>query len=548
MANVLPNLNVLGLKNAKHLLRRTTYDFSKKTIDQFAALTPAQALDILLAPDSPTLNLPYDPTPEAAPDGFWTESSSLPSSFLNQDRKATMVTAWWWYNAQKSQTLKYKMSHFLSTCFTVQRSNSGTASDFYDYIRLLLFYANGNYKTLAKKITLSNAMLNYLSNGSNSKSSPNENYAREFLELFTIGKGPQIALGNYTNYTESDISQAARVLTGFRTQEDRSLLDAETKIPKGYNLFSQHQTSAKIFSTAFNSRSIPAATNAVLMDTELEAFVTMVFDQPATAKNICRKLYTYFVKSAITPEIENDIIHPLAQNLYAANYELTTTIRLLFESLHFYDLDDSNANDETIGAIIKSPLQQLSEISSSLQLVIPDPTTNPLAFYYQFWCGFINNSFFSSANMTPFNPESVAGHPAIFQAPDHDKLWISASTLIARYRLGESLIEGLNKISGNANIGAKINSIDLLRNSDLISNPTDPYILTSELCNLLFGQEADSDRVNYFMNSFLLQGLDASYWTTAWNNFISSNNSSVIEARIKLLLTKILRAAESQLF
>ena len=57
-------------------------------------------------------------------------------------------------------------------------------------------------------------MLIYLNNTSNTKSAPNENYAREFLELFTIGKGPQIEAGNYTTFTEVDVVQAARVLTG----------------------------------------------------------------------------------------------------------------------------------------------------------------------------------------------------------------------------------------------------------------------------------------------------------------------------------------------
>ena len=58
-------------------------------------------------------------------------------------------------------------------------------------------------------------MLRYLDNTENNATNPNENYAREFLELFTILKGPQISEGNYTNYTELDIQQAAKVFTGF---------------------------------------------------------------------------------------------------------------------------------------------------------------------------------------------------------------------------------------------------------------------------------------------------------------------------------------------
>ncbi|MFV5698806.1 DUF1800 family protein [Flavobacterium sp. ZT3R17] len=548
MASLNPNTAVLGVKNAKHLLRRATFVYTKVLIDQYSKLTPSEALDLLLADNPLTINLPYDPLPLTAPDGYWTESTNSPTSFLDQGRKFAIIGGWWWYNAINNPTLKFKISHFLSTRFTVNRVGSGSATEFYDYIRLLLFYSYGNYKKLAKKMTLNNSMLNFLNNTSNIKSSPNENYAREFLELFTIGKGVQIAAGNYTNYTESDIVQAARILTGFKRKADRSIIDSETGIPKGYNQFSDHNTSSKTFSSAFNSKIITSASDYFSMDIELDNYIEMVFNQPATAKNICRKIYSYFVKSTISTEAENDIITPLAQELYDNGYEIIPIIRKLLESQHFYDLDDSNATDETIGGIIKSPIQQLSEICTYLQATIPDPVSNPLEFYSTFWSNFAYNTFLTSSNMGLFNPESVAGHAAYYQAPDYDKNWISSSTLIAKYRIGESLLDGVNRILGNGNIVTKIYISDVLRNTEIVSNPSDPFILTSELCNALFAQETDTDRINYFMNSFLLQGLSNYYWTDAWNSFISTNNNTVVNSRLRLLITKILRAPESQMF
>ncbi|WP_348810399.1 DUF1800 family protein [Flavobacterium maritimum] len=550
MASLNPNTTVLGTKNAKHLLRRATFVYNKALIAQYATLTANQALNLLLADNPLTLNLPYDPLPTTSPDGFWTESTNLATSFLDQNRKASNVAGWWWYNAINSSTLKFKLSHFLSTRFTVIRDTdvSGSATEFYDYVRLLLFYSYGNYKTLAKKMTLNNSMLCFLNNSSNVKNSPNENYAREFLELFTIGKGPQIAAGNYTNYTESDIVQTARVLTGFKRKYERSIIDAETGIPKGYNQFSDHNTSPKTFSSAFNNQIITSASDAASMDTELDNFIEMVFNQQATAKNICRKIYTYFVKSTISTEVENDIITPLAQDLHNNNYEIVPIIRKLLESQHFYDLDDSDSGDETIGGIIKSPIQQLSEICTFLQAAIPDPNSDPLNFYNVFWWNFVNNIFCRLSNMVLFNPENVAGHAAYYQAPDFDKAWISSSTLIAKYRLGESLLDGVNRIYGNTNIAAKISISEVLKNSTIVSNPSDPFILTSELCNALFAQETDNERINYFMNSFLLQDFTSPYWTDAWNSYIRTNTNTVVESRLKLLITKILRAPESQMF
>jgi uncharacterized protein (DUF1800 family) len=517
-------------------------------IDQYALLTPNQALNLLLTTSPLTVQYPYDPLPTTAPDGFWTESTASATSFTGQARKGAIVGGWWWYNAINSPNLKYKLSHFLSTCFTVETSGSGTPTEFYDYIRLLLFYSYGNYKTLAKKMTLNNSMLTYLNNTTNSKTAPNENYAREFLELFTIGKGPQIGIGDYTNYTEADIVQAARVLTGFRRVSARNVIDPDTTLPKGYNLFSAHHTSPKTFGSAFNNTVIAAATTDVGMDTELNDFVNMVFNQQVTAKNICRKLYIYFVKGTITPEVETDIITPLAQDFYNNGYEIAPIIRRLLESQHFYDLDDSDATNETIGGIIKSPLQQISEVCTYLQATISNPITNPYDFYYKFWSLFAHNSFLTGANMILFDPENVAGHPAYYQAPDFDKNWISASTLIARYRLGESLLDGNNRISGNATIITKINISNVIKTSNIISVANDPYILTSELCNALFAQNPDTNRVNYFMNSFLLQGLATFYWTNAWDDFMATNTNTVVESRLKLLVTNILRAPESQMF
>lgn len=553
MASLNPKTSVLGTVFARHLIRRSSFVYTKDVINQFATLTPNQALDLLFVNDTPVLPLPYDPAPVALPDGFWTEvpaTTTAPSAFASQPRKRSIVAGWWWYNSINSPTLKYKICHFLSTRFTVEKSLCGASSYFYDHIRLLLYYStNGNYKELAKKMSLDNAMLVYLNNTSNSKSAPNENYAREFLELFTIGKGPQVEAGNYTNYTEVDIVQAARVLTGFRLKSDRAVIDSTTGIPKGYNVFSSHDnTGPKVFSDAFGKTSIASATSAAGMDTELDAFVNMVFNKQATAKNICRKMYIYFVKSTITTEIETDIITPLATDLYANGYNILPVLRRLLASEHFYDTDDSNAADETIGGIIKSPVQQLSELVTYLKATIPSPVTNANDYYINFWNNFVHDTFLTGANMILFDPDNVAGHPAYYQAPDYDKTWISSSTLIAKYRLGESLLDGVNRIRGNANIRAKINISDVIKNGNLISDALDPYILTSEICKALFAQEPDADRINYFMNSFLLQGLESFYWTTAWSTYLSDGKNSVVEPRLKLLVTKISSAPESQIF
>ena len=215
---------------------------------------------------------------------------------------------------------------------------------------------------------------------------------------------------------------------------------------------------------------------------------------------------------------------------------------------HYYVDEKTKWRLQKDDTYIKSPLQQIAEICTSLKATIPDPNTNPLGFYYTFWNTFAHNSFLTGSNMIPFDPENVAGHPAYYQAPDFDKNWISASTLIARYRLGESLLDGFNRIAGNANIGAKIDIVNVVKTGGIISNPNSALVLTTELCNLLFAQSPDLNRINYFMNSFLLQGSASYYWADAWFAFTTTNDKSVVEPRLKLLVSKLLSAPESQIF
>ncbi|WPR72686.1 DUF1800 family protein [Flavobacterium sp. NG2] len=550
MASLATNSSVLGKKNARHLLRRATFVYTKSLVDQYALLTPTQALDLLFQEKPLAVNLPYDTSLyNGVEAGFWTETVPV-INYTNENVKSRIVAGWWWYNAINSPNLKFKLSYFLSTRFTVNKEDAvgKRSTSFFHHLRLLLHYSFGNYKTLAKKMSLDNSMLYYLNNNTNTKTAPNQNYAREFLELFTIGKGPQVGPGDYTNYTENDIVEAAKVLTGFRQKTDTYVNDPDTNIPRGYYDFTRHDVTTKRFSAAFDSASISPATNATDMDRELNDFVEMIFNKQATALNICRKLYIYFVKGTITSEVETDIIIPLATELKANNYELAPTVRRLLQSLHFYDLDDSDSNDETIGGIIKSPIQQVSEICTYLSATIPNPNTNPNDYYIRFWNGFVHNTYLTLSDMLIFSPENVAGHFAYYKAPEFDKNWISAATLIARYRLGESMIEGKNLINANNNIYAKIDIIPVIKNSGIISDPSDAFTLTSELCKALFAQEPDTDRINYFMNAYLLQDLATFYWKSAWTDYINTGNIKVIEPRLKALLTAILRAPETQIF
>ncbi|MEC8323861.1 MAG: DUF1800 family protein, partial [Bacteroidota bacterium] len=316
----MPSLNqynsVLGLRKAKHLLRRACFHYNKATLNHFATLTPLQAVAELTQEPTTPWEHPYDLTAnpqDGAVDGFWIHSGNPPSAFpYGHVRKRSIITGWWWYNMMQQNSLKHKLIFFLHTCFTTAKEGSPKSSHFYDHLQLLNHYAYGNIQTLAEKISFDNVMLLYLDNAENIKDSPNENYAREFLELFTILKGPQVAEGNYTNYTEQDVQQAARVFTGIKPKYDRTIIDSDTGIPCGFVNNNQHDTGSKTFSEAFGGQTIQGGSGLEGVRNELSDFVEMIFSQTETAKAYCRKLYRFYVKSEWDESVENAIITPMA--------------------------------------------------------------------------------------------------------------------------------------------------------------------------------------------------------------------------------------------
>jgi uncharacterized protein (DUF1800 family) len=536
--------SILGKKNAKHLLRRACFHYSKEVLDAISIMTPLEALSFLENHQPNTWTEPYDPLPYDDPHGYWISSDYLPNTISNQGRKRSLVAGWWWYNMINRNSIRDKVTFFLHTTFTTSKDDGTGASTYYfDHLKLLEFYSNKSLKELSKKITLDNAMLLYLDNTTNNAGNPNENFAREFLELFTIGKGEQVGDGDYTNYTETDVQQAARVFSGFKTKLDRSIIDPDTNIPMGRTNINQHDSGDKQFSSAFNNYIVTGSETSEGMVEEINQLVDMIFSQQATALNYVKKIYRFFVKSEWSQETEDTVINDLAQHLILNNFQIYSVIKILLSSTHFYDLSDENSNDEIIGSIVKSPLQLMSEMVSIFNITIPNPNSN-ISGFYRFWHLFNHNNFLPMAGMGLFAPETVAGYPANYQSPNFDRQWFSSNTLLARYRLIDCLISGRNKLATNGLIGAELNSVNFV---ELISsNPADPYYLVSEIAELLYPYNVDYDRISYFVN-IILSDYPSYYWYDTWQSFLTSNDDTIVRNRLDSLITSMANAAENQL-
>lgn len=562
MPSLNPSTAILGHRKAKHLLRRSCFHYNKATLDYFATLTPTQAVDELAQEPSLFWEHPYDWKPDnntGISDDFWIHTpGTTPADYPNgQFRKRAIVSSWWWYNAIKQNSLKHKLVFFLHTTFTISKDNgAGYSSHFYDYLQLLDFYAFGNLKTLAQKITFDNSMLLFLDNTTNNKNNPNENYAREFLELFTILKGPQAGEGDYTNYTEGDIQETAKIFSGIKIQALRDNIDPDTGIPTGYINVSQHNTDAKTFSSAFNNTTISGGNTEADIYNEVEAYVDMVFAQPETAKAYCRKLYRFFVKSEWSQDVEDDIILPLANQLITSNFSLLDITKTLLSSQHFFDEDDADSTDQIFGSIVKNPLQHLSEMIRLLDIKLPNPeasyTPSPVSYtedqvnFFKFYFNFCYFAYFPGTGINPFSPDSVAGYPGDYQTPSFDRSWFSSNTIISRYKLIESFISGKNKINAPfTNIWAQFDAVSFVENSNVFSLPSDAHTLVNDVAELLYCESIDEARIQYFMS--VLNDLSPSYWNTAWFQYLQTGDDVQVRIRLEALFNKMLNAAEFQL-
>lgn len=553
MASLTPLAGSLGHRRAAHLLRRTSFFYNKPRVDQFAAMSAAQALDDLLQLKPLQLEQPIykDLTTPGSSVTTWL----LPLPGLPQDQLPAedfVLRRWnlvWWCNeAIHDQGIGHKMQFFFHQ-FMQTTASSGRNSMYFDYLQLLRWGALGNFKKLAYKIITDNNMLLYLNNNANTENNPNENFAREFMELFTIGKGPQIGPGDYTNYTEDDIIQAAKVLTGFRTRPNRDVVDPETNIPQGGANIGQHSKVNKTFSSKFNNKVITGGTNTAGMWAELQAFVDMIFEQPETAKNLCRRLYHFFVSRNISSEIETDIIVPLANTLITNNFEVKPVLLQLLQSQHFFDEDDSNNKDEIVGGMIKSPLELSFHAINFFNIPLPDPMLNTAA-YDQFYDRGMLSRAFALANLPLFFAQDVAGYPAYYSDPDFSHQWFNSTTIIARYKLGEMLLSGKLTIGNLANqpLGIKLDVATWLKNSGVVADPSDSQSVVSTLLNYLLPEEVDSDRYNYFYNQVFLDGLPASDWEYEWQNYLNTGNATEVTLWLERLVKVLLYAQEYQTF
>ncbi|MBT8236049.1 MAG: DUF1800 domain-containing protein [Bacteroidia bacterium] len=383
-----PYTQPLDTYRAAHLYRRLGFSASVTTINQAVGQTAGSVVDNLI---NEAINIP----PTAAP--IWADwnNSNYPA---DDDAAGAMRRAQqeeWriaYTNGLLNNNLRDRLSFFWHNHFVTELDVYNCNSFLYYYINCLQRNSIGNLKTFVSEIGLTDAMLYYLDGVYNNGNNPNENYARELYELFTLGEG----LG----YTEDDIIETARALSGY--------------VERGEIGCSPVQ---------FDATSFDAGSKTILGQTGnwgYDDVHDILFAQRPNeiAQFICGKLYAYFVHPDINDDAGNaqSIISGMAGTMVANNFEIAPVLSQLFKSEHFFD-------EEAIGVIIKSPFDMYLNLYNESGFSYDDTNVN------------FSIDASSMLGQTLFDPFDVAGW-------QRDRTWINTNFIIGRWLTMEVVLEG----------------------------------------------------------------------------------------------------------
>ncbi|HPF41414.1 MAG TPA: DUF1800 domain-containing protein [Phycisphaerae bacterium] len=290
------------------------------------------------------------------------------------------VTRWWVEKmTSSSRPLQEKLVLFWHGHFTSGFREVKSSGALYQQNQLFRRNAHGNFRSLLLAVTEDPAMIIYLNTQQNRKGKPNENYARELMELFTMGEG---------EYTERDIKEAARAFTG---------ISIDRRTGKSIYRANQHDFGKKTFLGKTG-------------DFHPADIIDIILEQPATAEYMARKFWEFFAYENPEPEI----VHALADTLRKNRYEIKPMLTAMFRSDAFY-------SQRARFTHIKSPIELLVGTMRTLEITPVD--TEAMVFGLQ------------TMGQTPMQPPNVKGW-------DGGETWITSSTLFNRYNVLGRLLTG----------------------------------------------------------------------------------------------------------
>ncbi|MCH8961422.1 MAG: DUF1800 domain-containing protein [Bacteroidetes bacterium] len=409
-AGLEPHNAPLDQSSAAHLLRRTSFGAAPEQIEGYLGQTAADvAADLVQAAVEAPMPDPPEWINETAPGRDASQEQRQAYRKLNQERLHGWVANW--FERMTQYGLREKMTLFWHNHFVTEVQTYRGAPLAYRYVTALRTHALGNFKDFVRAIGLDIAMLVYLNGRENEAGAPNENYGRELLELFTMGQFD--GQGN-ENYTQEDIEEIARALTGWRINE------------RNYTVFlvpNRHDDGEKTFF---------GRTGAWGYDDLIDLLFEERGDQ--IAEFIARKLYGEFIYAAP----DETLVAELAQIFLDNDFEIAPVVNALLGSAHFFD-------DQVIGAHIKSPVEMLVALILELDIV---PGTEIFHFL---------NRVSEPLQQALLSPPNVAGW-------EGHHTWLNTTTFVSRW----------DRVTEILHILGRTDRLNLVALAEKLHDPNDP--------------------------------------------------------------------------
>jgi hypothetical protein len=306
--------------------------------------------------------------------------------YVARENNGYKLRSWWLYALYHSpHPLREKMTLFWHNHFVSSIAKVQSGVKMYNQNKLLRKYALGKFPPFLLDISMDAAMLDYLDSNSNINSKPNENYAREVMELFTLGVG---------NYTEKDVQEAARAFTGWHTN--------------GADAFE------------FNKHFHDFGTKTVLGqkgEWNGDDVVRIILEQPVAARFLVRKLYRFFISENAEPP--DALLAPLADAFRKSEYNVAGVLGTILRSRHFF-------SEHAYRQRVKSPVEFALGAAKAvgLGLVFPGSLAGRI----------------DDMGQQLFAPPNVKGWPG-------GKSWLNTSTVLARHNFAQALSSGTSDIN-----------------------------------------------------------------------------------------------------
>ena len=507
---------------AAHLLRRTMFGpTNQQILDAVSAGMVSTVATLLQIPaiDQP---LTFDPAETIAPQGATWVTSLYPA---NETQAGAVEAARlkslgsWIMKRMNTEPLSIaeKMCLFWHNHFGVTASSDSRST--YNYLMLIRQHALGNIKQLIKDMTVDPCMLQFLNGGTNTVYSPNENYARELLELFTIGKGEQIGEGDYSTYTEQDVAAGARILTGYIVQ---GMLSSTVTTP--YAVFDPlapgivlHDTGDKQLSYHFNNQIVSNGGA-----TEYADYIDIIFGRPEVATFLSKELYKFFVNYDITATVATEVIPVMAQTMIDNNYEVAPVLEQLFCSQHFYD-------EALRGSLLRSPLDMLIGMLNATETTVDLGSLAQDSNMY-----LVLYAITQILGQAYAEPPSVAGWPAYYQAPAYYQLWVNATTIKSRFDVATGITVFTGIPSGTDNL--KVNALGFLNN---LSNPANANQVIDDICDVLCPKPISAAQ-KLILKNILTDTQGDTVWQSNYNMYANNPGNTSLSGPIALRVNLVL--------